>query len=55
MTAFNPPLRLGLALLLAAAFDGLREAPPEGFLVGLLAPEPSTLPAGLLQIDSVDL
>ena len=40
---------------LGAAFDGLREPPGEGFLVGLLAPEPATLPAGLLRIDSVAL
>jgi hypothetical protein len=40
---------------LAAAFERLRDSPREGFLVGLLAPEPATLSAGLLRIDSVVL
>jgi hypothetical protein len=40
---------------LGAAFDGLRDAPREGFLVGLLAPEPATLSEELLRIDSVPL
>ena len=40
---------------LAAAIDGLRDSPEEGFLVGLLAPEPASLPAELLKLDSVRL
>jgi hypothetical protein len=40
---------------LAASIDGLREPPREGFLVGLLAPEPATLPSELLRMDSVVL
>jgi len=40
---------------LAAALDDLREPPHEGFLAGLLAPQPTSLPADILQIDSVTL
>jgi len=40
---------------LAAAFDGLRAPPPEGFLVGLLAPEPVSLSADLLRFDTVGI
>jgi hypothetical protein len=37
------------------ALGGLREPPREGFLVGLLAPEPAELPPELLQADSIRL
>jgi hypothetical protein len=40
---------------LAACLDRLRDPPDEGFLVGLLAPEPATLPPELLRMDSVVL
>jgi hypothetical protein len=40
---------------LAAAFEELREPPPEGFLVGLLAPEPAMLSEELLRFDSIGI
>jgi hypothetical protein len=39
---------------LASALCGMAAAPPEGFLVGLLAPEPAELPTDLLRLDSVE-
>lgn len=40
---------------LATALDDLPDPPKEGFLSGLLAPRPTSLPAELLRIDSVTL
>jgi len=40
---------------LMASLDGLREPPREGFLIGLLAPEPAVLPPELLQVDFLRL
>ena len=40
---------------LNAGLDALRDPPGEGFLIGLLAPEPAVLPPDLLQVDFLQL
>ena len=40
---------------LKSSLDALRDPPSEGFLIGLLAPEPAVLPPELLQVDYLQL
>ena len=40
---------------LRASLEGLSPPPREGFLIGLLAPEPAALPPELLQIDTLQI
>ena len=50
LTPFDPG-----RLDLKTSLDALKEPPREGFLIGLLAPEPAALPPELLQVDSLQL